>query len=51
MKTYVRPSTPEEFRAELLKLMQGEAWRQLCTEQHDAVVLVKWAAESLRQAP
>ena len=48
-KTYVRPTTAEELRQELLKLMQGEAWRQLSTEKHDAVALIKWAAESLRR--
>jgi hypothetical protein len=47
-KNYVRPTNREQLRQELLKLMQGEAWRQACTEQHDVVVLLKWAAQSLR---
>jgi hypothetical protein len=44
---YIRPSTKEEYRNELLKLMQGEAWRRLCTEKHVAVRLITEAARSL----
>jgi hypothetical protein len=45
---YARPTTQEELRQELLKLMQGEAWRQLCSSGHDIAELLPWAAESLR---
>ena len=44
---YIRPATQEEYRNELLKLMQGEAWRKLCTEKHVAVRLITEAARSL----
>ena len=48
MKTYVRATTAKELREQLLDLMQGEAWRQLCTEAHPATQLIKEAAQSLK---
>ena len=48
MKTCLRATTAKELRDQLLDLMQGEAWRQLCTESHPATQLIKEAALSLK---
>ena len=45
---YPRPYTRQQFRQELLKLMQGNAWRELCEQQHGSAKLLVAAAAGLK---